>query len=148
MINSSLDIKALKREFAREERIRIPNILETEVAELIQRACLDAPFELVYVVDGKNKTVSRENMAAFSAEQRKNLNSQIMSAASRGEGYLYGSCHLGQSRPADLNVQLIDLFDYWGSEPLMEIIRRITGDSTINEVTGHYTRYMPGHFLT
>jgi SM-20-related protein len=148
LLNPSLNLKALRKEFARDRKIRIADFLVPEVADSITDRLQQVPFELVYVLNGKTQTKSREKMAALSVDEKKAINQAIMTAAGNGEGYLYGSCHLGVGRPKDLPAELAELFDYLKGESVMALVRQITGENSVNDVTGHYTRYIPGHFLT
>ena len=148
MINPNLNRKRLKQQFARDDRIKIENFLEPDVMQLVASEIVDAPFELVYVLDGKMQTTSSEKMASMSAEKKKQINQLIVAQASDGIGFLYGSCHLGVSRPAGIGAEMVKLFEFWRGEEMMEFVRSVTGDTMVNDVSGHYTRFVPGQFLT
>lgn len=148
MISPDLDINHLRTEFARDARVRIDNILLPDVAERLRAAAAEASFELVYVIDDQLKRISRAAFEAMSVEARQELNQKIMQHASQGVGYLYGSCHLGESRPADMSPLMVQLFETLQDETTLALVRDITGDDSVCSVTGHYTRFLPGQFLT
>ena len=148
MINSHLNKKSLRHRFKVDDRIRIDNFLMPDVANSVREETLKAPFELVYVVDGKVQTTSKQKMDAMAAEDKKQINQRITSDAAKGEGFLYGSCHLGVGRPKEIGREMVSLFEYLQSDETIEFIKFITGDQSLKSVTGHYTRYLPGHFLT
>jgi Rps23 Pro-64 3,4-dihydroxylase Tpa1-like proline 4-hydroxylase len=148
VINANLNPKSLKKRFSVDDRLKIDNFLESEVAASVKAEIQEAPFELVYVIDDKIKTTSKQKMDAMSVDDKKRINQQIVSDAAKGKGFLYGSCHLGAGRPAEIGEKMVALFECLQSEETLSLIRTITGDQSIRSVSGHYTRYLPGHYLT
>lgn len=149
MINKDLNVKSLRQRFIKDDRVRIDNFLQPAAVEALSREIEKAPFELVYVIDGKMQTTSKARMDGMSVEQKKEINEAIRYQATHGVGFLYGSCHLGAGRPKEIGSEMARLFDEHITAPeTLELIQGVTGDKAINGVTGHYTRYMPGHFLT
>jgi Rps23 Pro-64 3,4-dihydroxylase Tpa1-like proline 4-hydroxylase len=148
MINSSVNRKSARKRFAVDDRIRIDNFLDQEVIDSVAGELVSAPFDLAYVLDGKMQTTSKARMDAMSAQDKQAVNQQIITSAADGVGFLYGSCHMGASRPADIGERMVQLFDFVQGNEMIEFIQTVTGDRSIGEVSGHYTRYVPGHFLT
>lgn len=148
MINPAVNRKSARKRFAIDDRIRIDNFLSPQVMDQVASEVSVAPFELVYVLDGRIQTTSRAKMDAMPAQQKQQINQQITANAAEGIGFLYGSCHMGAGRPPDLGQHMVQLFDFIESDEMQAFVRTVTGDSRINSVTGHYTRYQPGHFLT
>ena len=149
MMNPNLNVKSLRQRFSRDDRVRGDNLLQPEVIEQVASEIEQAPFELVYVLDGKMQTTSKDRMDAMSVTQKKKINQTIREQAAAGVGFLYGSCHLGAGRPQNIGSKMARLFDEFIASPQMiEFVQGVTGDKSINRVSGHYTRYQPGHFLT
>ncbi len=148
MINSSLNRKSLRKRFSHEGRIRIDNFLEKDVVDAVRDEVQQAPFELVYVVDGKVQQAGPAKMQSMSDSQRQSINNYIMSEAAKGSGFLYGSCHMGVGRPKEIGPNMVKLFEFIQSEEMLDFVRTLTRNDNLNDVSGHYTRYNPGHFLT
>jgi Rps23 Pro-64 3,4-dihydroxylase Tpa1-like proline 4-hydroxylase len=149
MINTNLNVKSLRQRFSRDDRVRVDNFLQPDVIEEVAEEIEQAPFELVYVLDGNMQTTSKARMDAMSATQKKQINTAIRDQAGYGVGFLYGSCHLGAGRPQNIGPNMTRLFDEFITSPQMiEFVQGVTGDKSVNSVSGHYTRYLPGHFLT
>ena len=155
MLNPDLDIEALASSYMVDKRLAIDNFLQDDVAEQIHSACVDSvPYEIQYVLDGKYQSMSRAEAAQSSPEQQRAINARIMAAASQGVGFLYdGYLKSRVKTTADsmLNDKLIFLHDVFrkiGSEDILSLISRITGETGINGAEPQYTRYNPGHFLT
>jgi hypothetical protein len=148
MMNKNLNRKSLRQRFARDDRIRIDNFFEPDAISAVEQELSTSSFELVYVLNDKIQTTSKEKMDAMPVEQKKQINQVIMEQASRGVGFLYGSCHMGVGRPDNLGANMAGLFDFIASEEMLAFVQALTGDKQVNGVSGHYTRYQPGHFLT
>ena len=111
MMNPNLNVKSLRQRFSRDDRVRVDNLLQPEVIEQVAGEIEQAPFELVYVLDGKMQTTSKDRMDAMSVTQKKKINQTIREQAAAGVGFLYGSCHLGAGRPQNIGSKMARLFD-------------------------------------
>ena len=69
MINPNLNVKSLRQQFIKDDRVRIENFLAPGQIEEIQKEVESATFELVYVLDGRMQTTSKDKMDAMSVEQ-------------------------------------------------------------------------------
>ena len=152
MLNSELDREALAAQWQQDGRLRIENILDTDVAERIHTALkTNVPFRYVMNVDGKNETKTPEEMQALQAEGLRELQGKIFGAASQGIGFYYCGYMMGQ-REMDTQDEelkfLNSVFEYINSDELLSFIRDITGYEDLQSAAAQYTRYTPGQFLT
>lgn len=152
MLNPELDRKQLAAQWAVDGRVRIENIFDADVAERIHTTMkAKVPFRVVYHVDGRNETKTREEMNAMSPQQLSELRTRIMAAASRGVGFYYCGYMIGhrddETRDDDLQF-LHSIFDYLNSEEMLSFVGEITGYDDLKSAAAQYTRYTPGQFLT
>lgn len=155
MINPNLDIKVLANEFESDKRLMVHNFLQTDIAERTHNACMtDVPFSTHYVINNQYQSKTRAQMASLNQQEVKQINQHISSAASKGIGFLYEG-YLKSRISNDVSTQsntelqfLHRVFDYLGSEEVLNTIKQLTGNLDINGAEPQYTRYLPGHFLT
>lgn len=152
MLNPDLDRKALAAKWQEDGRLRIDNVLLPEIAERIHTACKQrVPFRHIINFDGKNQTLSIEEIRAMTREEFRDLQTKIYTAASRGIGFYYGGYMMGQ-RDEDTQDEelkfLNSVFDYINGDEMLSLIGEITGKDDLKSAAAQYTRYMPGHFLT
>lgn len=58
MINTDLDTASLAKQYAEDNRLRIPDFLSPEVAERLWTTCREhVPYEYLCHVDGKNLAI-------------------------------------------------------------------------------------------
>ena len=62
MINSSVNRKTARKRFSTDDRVQIHNFLSDDVLQQVLGELDQAPFNLVYVLDDKIQTTSREKM--------------------------------------------------------------------------------------
>ncbi len=151
MLNPELDIERLAAEFRIDQRLRIENVLKDEVAERIYELLLSkVEYELAYVANNQNLSMSMEQLGSITAGQRRDLFSALYSEASRGVGFLYNRFDLNRARNyAVEEVRFLHEFYAWLNSPEpIEVIKTITGVEDITIADAQATSYRPGHFLT
>ena len=151
MLNPELDIEALSNEFRKDHRVRIVNVLTDEVAGRIHAAlATKVVYELAYVASNQNLSMSMEQLAALTPQQRRDLFSALYAEASHGVGFLYSRFHLNEAREhPDEDVRFLHEFHTWLNSPeLFDVIQRISGVDDIAVTDAQATSYRPGHFLT
>lgn len=151
MLNEDLDINALKAEFKLDGRIRIENLLKSEIASRIRDDCLqEVPFETVYFDQGRYHATAETELAALTDQQKKKLNNRIMEAASRGVGFHYHGYMMKRSRHyTSQNLEFLhEVFEYFNSKELLSLINQVSGRDDLISADAQYTRFRPGHFLT
>lgn len=155
MINSDLDTHELANAFKIDKRLMIDNFLQEDIAERILDACkTSVPFSLQYVLDGQYQSKSPAELAKLSQQESNDINNKITAAANQGIGFLYegylksrveNTTEVGVNQKLDF---LHRVFEYMGSEDVLNKIKAITGNQDITGAEPQYTRYTSGHFLT
>ena len=154
-INPNLAIQDLAKSFKIDKRLKIENFLQQDIAERVRKACLNhIPFSLHYVLDDKYQSKTREELAKMTQQETANISKRVISEASKGIGFLYEGylkSRVNKDSNQTINEELAflhQIFDYMGSEEVLNIIKQITGNQELKSAEPQYTRYTPGHFLT
>ena len=152
MLNPNLDLNSLAGEDAHDERIRITDIFEPEVADRIAEHCEDhVPYDFIYHMDGQNRAVPVDEMKALDANDQRVLQNKVMDAAANGVGFLYcGYMAARAQRDSDDDQVrfLHSIFEYLNSEEMLSFAKRITARDDLKSADGQFTRYTAGQFLT
>jgi SM-20-related protein len=152
MLNPNLDLNELATEFARDQRIRIPGILEPGIAERVAEHCEHhVPYEYIYHVDGENRTSSAEEMKTMDGNDQQVLQSKLVDAAAEGVGFLYCGYMMGRATKDtdDENIRFLhSIFEYLNSDEMLSFISEISGCNDLRSADGQFTRYTAGQFLT
>jgi Rps23 Pro-64 3,4-dihydroxylase Tpa1-like proline 4-hydroxylase len=155
VLHPDLDIAALAATFAASRRLVIPRIFEPDYAEQVYAGLLaDVPWRLSFRdnrLPGKaaQKSLTREDFAALGREGARALHNTVVQQAAEGFQYLYESFDIAGGRAAGEapGSVLYDVLDDLRGEDFLGFARRLTGETAINDVYAHATRYLPGHFL-
>ena len=151
MLNPDLDPDALASEFRKDRRIRIANVLKEDVANRIYETLANkVSYELAYVVDGQNLSMSIERLSAITPQQRRDLFTALYAEASRGVGFIYNRFHLNHAKDhEDADIRFLHEFqDFLNSQKLFDLIGAITGVDDIVVADAQATCYRAGHYLT
>ena len=151
MLNSNLDIDQLAAEYRADQRVRITNVLEDSVAHKIREVLLNkVPYELAYVVNNQNLSMSMEQLGATISQQRRELFTALYAEASRGVGFLYNRFHLSQAKDHSLKDLhfLHELYAFLNSPQMLSVIGKITGAQDLVSADAQATCYRAGHYLT
>ena len=74
MLNPTLDQDDLERQYAADQRLRINDFLESDIARRFQNACRDdVPYEYLYHGDGENLTISTADLAKLAPDKQNEL---------------------------------------------------------------------------
>ncbi|HEY6644733.1 2OG-Fe(II) oxygenase [Povalibacter sp.] len=145
-LSSPLDAAALAGEFAHHGRVRIRNFLAASAAERLHQCLLDeVPWKLV--CDERGTAVVLKDASRVSEQQ---IMPAVIGQARDRFQYLYCSypmvtAYLRGDDPGLLLHRVLE----WLNEPrLLELIRDITGITTLRKADAQATWYRPGHFLT
>lgn len=152
MLNRNLDRKSLAKSYAADERVRVSNILEPDIAERIRNVCSgDVPWEYLTYVDGKNIVIPAADFDRMSPATSNELHRSIGTAAREGIGFFYCGYkidrQLAETDRDDLKF-LHQVFDFLNGGEMLSFIRDVTGQEDIRSADAQYTRYVPGQFLT
>lgn len=148
MLNPDLDIPSLKARFDEDRRVRIDNFLEPVIAEELRKLIADLPFALTFFSQGQNHVITDQQMAATDMSERQGLQQELLDLASRGIGFLYSSYRMEGPNLLGAPVQLGELLDLLNGDEIQKMVATLTGVNDISTVSGQYTRYTAGHYLT
>lgn len=148
-INPRLDLDALAAEFAERGCVQVPDVFDPAQAEALLR-CLasEVPWGFAYYDEGA-KYLRHHQLEDLGAEQQRALQKQIYQRAAKGYQYAYSVYPIldaylqGWNEVALLNEFLEGL----NSEPVIELVRRVTGMADVIKADAQATRYGPGQFL-
>jgi len=150
-LNSALDASALAEEFGKKSRIQIKDALVTEAAERIYTCLMDeTPWSLAYA--GKDQTIEipPEELVNLTAKRYREITLKIHQEACLGFQFFYQTYPLLHKYGQGVNPGLFinRVVDFVNSEPVLDLVRQVTGIPEIKRTTAHACRYESGHFLT
>ena len=152
MLNQGLDSAELRKAFAIDGRLRVPELFDAAAADRIRQASESrTPFEYLFFLDGQNYALSEAEMRGLDRQRATSMQKGIGEAAANGVGFFYCGYKLGREDRATSDPELRflhEVFDYLNSEEMRGFIREITGVNDIDNADAQYTRYTPGQFLT
>jgi SM-20-related protein len=152
ILNPELDIQALAQNFAVDDRLRIPDLLQTELAEQIHAACRnDVPYEYLCHVDGQNIVIPPDELELIEPHGQQELQSKITDNASKGVGFFYSGYQMRRADRTSTDPKLAFLhrvFEFINSHEMLAFIQTVTGQDDLKGADLQYTRYTSGHFLT
>ncbi len=156
MINQNLNIKALKRDFSRDARVRIEGLLDDVVAEKVAKALLHQalPMYQAFFSEGQAKTISVQECETRSIPEQRARESERNDLASRGIGYQYETVmpKYIKNAAAVANGQgievLKELGELFSSAEMIDIVSRITGKRDLTRADAQLTRFREGDFIT
>lgn len=145
------DEAELAARFAATGVVSIPGILDEASAQTLH-ALLRGREDWRQVIGGTDRLVEldRPTRAALSEEQRSQLDQAVYAGAREGFQYRYETLRLpdrAAERAASADP-LAAFASWWSSEPVLSILRRITGAPHIAFADMQATAYSPGDFLT
>ena len=152
ILNPELDTQALAQKFAVDDRLRIPDLLQTELAEQIHAACRnDVPYEYLCHVDGQNIVIPPDELELIEPHGQQELQSKITDNASKGVGFFYSGYQMRRADRTSTDPKLAFLhrvFEFVNSHEMLAFIQAVTGQDDLKGADLQYTRYTSGHFLT
>lgn len=151
MLNSSLDISQLADTYRIDQRVRVTDVLDPEVAQRLHTILAErVEYRLAYVAGEQNLSITMEQLGALSPEQRRDLFGGLYAEASRGVGFLYGRFHLSEIKNgAHEELEFLDEFyRFLNSDEMFAFIQGVTAIGDIRSADAQATAYRAGHFLT
>ena len=150
-INPNLDLESLARAYAADGRVRVYSLLANDdVAALLDDlAARDDWWHLINTPDGVIE-LDRAARARMSAKRRAALDSEVHARARTGFQYRYEALRVpdDEDDEAEGEDALADFAALMSSEPMLDVLRAITGCADLTFTDGHATAYGPGDFLT
>ena len=150
-LNPDLDVEGLAAAYAATGRIRIHRFLaEQGLPEFYDNLCeRDDWWHLMNGPDGIVE-IDRATRAGMSEADRRRLDDMVDAGARTGFQYRYEGLRVpeGQADPA-MGADPLDAFaELMSSEPMLKVLRVITGCGALSFTDGQATAYGPGDFLT
>jgi SM-20-related protein len=138
--------------YAKVGRVQLPAVFRQNVADNIFQRLLNAvPWRLVFNEGAEHKEILGVDASRMGEDVYSNL---LGVAARRGSGgfqYIYRSYPLYDqftTARAGGEPYLMQLIEFLNSAEFLAVMRRLTGDDSIEIVDANATLYEPGHFLT
>jgi SM-20-related protein len=149
MLNPSLDLAGLAREFAQRRRIRIHGVLAPDFAAAVAADMGRLPYKW-FCATGKGVEVfDPREIAGWSRGEQQELQHELHSAASRGQGFAYLGFGMTDAwRVGVPDTPLGRLHTGIAAPETQAAIRTITGADTFDHAFAQATEYRPGHYLT
>jgi SM-20-related protein len=149
MLNPKLDINALRSEFAKTGRIRAKDVLEPAIAEAIAAEMAQLSYKVFCATGEGVAVIDPAEMAGWDRARQLELQRALAQAASRAEGFAYFGYRMTEAWKAGApDTALGRFYSQLRSEKTLDVIRKITGSSTFDNVFAQATHYRPGHYLT
>jgi SM-20-related protein len=155
VLNPDLDLAALAEEFSTRGRVSIRDAFDPVAADAVH-SCLrdEVPWRLSWY---DNRREPRERAVKLTAEQIRGmgrdgwtaLQREILTQARDRFQYVYQSFDLldGYRRGERPDLFLYRLMAYLAGDEFFTFARTLIGDTDVDHVDGHATRYVAGHFL-
>jgi Rps23 Pro-64 3,4-dihydroxylase Tpa1-like proline 4-hydroxylase len=142
---------ALAETYARDGIVRIPGVLADDLAVELHNG-LRERSDWIQVFNSGDKLfeLGRELRASLPAEKQAELDQAIYASARTGFQYRYEAIRVPDSK-SEREASADPLFavaQELSTEPVLSILRRITGATDINYADAQGTAYSPGDFLT
>lgn len=150
-VNPSIDEGVLRDSFERSGRIEIHDFLTAGHAERLRRHLIERrDWRLVLNAGSGVYEIPRDAFAALSADQKRELDERVIRAARDGFHYRYESIRVPDDEAGrESGGTLLDSFvSFLSSEPVLQLVRAVTGADDIGFADGQATAYSSGHFLT
>ena len=151
-LNPAVDRGAAKQAFARERRVQIRDFLTEPAARTIHRVLSrETPWGLAWKAgdDGPHALRARELAAQQPAEVQ--AISRKVAAAAGGRDYAFAYAQypiLTAYQEGWRDHQALDLLmEHINDEPLMDLVREVTGMADLVKADAQATLYGPHHFL-
>jgi len=150
MLSPALDFAALAEAYKAKNRILIRDVLEPAPAEdLYNVLARETPWKLVYYEQGNTVVLSPEELQRLSPQDRAQRIANVCARARDQFGFIYQAFLMAENY-AQKNYPghpLHAVFEFINSAPFVNMVRQVTGISSINGADGQATLYVPGHFL-
>lgn len=131
-------------------RIHIPNCLFEEEAHALHGAIQALDWRLALNGTARAYDFKSADLAAFDLDQRRKLVGAVHAQAKQGFQFLFDCYRISDEYESGALTRgpLAELFAALNSEPVLESLRALTGDTRIAYLDAQATRYRAGHFLT
>jgi len=151
-LNPGIDVKRAATEFATTGRVQIKDFLTLPAAQTIHRVLSrETPWGLAWrASDEGPHRLRRQEVAALGPERWKAMSQSIAEAMHRRDyAFIYGQYNLLDAhRDAWGEHEALELLiEHINDEPLLELVRKVTGIAELRKADGQATLYAPNQFL-
>ena len=150
-LSDTIDPDRLAAEFGRTGRVRVEPFLRRADAEAL-RAALKEQADWVQVVSGPGGAVElpRTVRASLPAERLAALDGAVRAEARYGFQYRYETVRVPDTAAERARAEnpLVAFARFLSSAPVLDLLRRITGEDAVTFADAQATAYGPGDFLT
>lgn len=149
-LNPNLDLAALAEAYGARRRVRIHGLLAEEgLAEFYHNLrSRDDWYHLMHTADGVLE-LDRATRARMGAKRRVALDEEVHALARTGFQYRYEGLRVSDDdEAAAADDPLTEFGRLMSSEPMLAMLRRVTGCTGLTFTDGQATAYGPGDFLT
>lgn len=148
-LNPDLDIPALARSYAEAGRVRVHDFLARDgLIEFYENlSTRDDWWHLMNTADGVIE-LDRTTREAMSPDAHAALDEEVHAIARHAFQYRYEGLRVPDGEEAGDDDPLDAFAELMGSEPMLDLLRAITGATDLAFTDGQATAYGPGDFLT
>lgn len=152
-INPNLDRKAIAKEFARDGRVQVRDVLTEQTAkEVLKVLTHQTKWGLSWQADHDGPHHWRpEQLATFGPQQSTAMGEKLKQAMQQGEyAFIYAGYPLVDAyvQKWDANSPVELILEHVNEEPFLGLMRDITGIKELVKADAQATLFRPGHFLS
>lgn len=150
-LNPALDVERYARIFREKRRVQVPDLFAPAVAEHLEETLRQLPYRLVCQNDAEqNLLLTRDDLTAMSAEDKRRLEAGIRERAARSIGYTYFMYPMILARLQDWDPghPIHAVTDFLNSPPFLDFARQLISYAGLTKIDVHASQYLPGHYLT
>ncbi|TCO75746.1 Rps23 Pro-64 3,4-dihydroxylase Tpa1-like proline 4-hydroxylase [Chromatocurvus halotolerans] len=137
------------QQYREEARTRVYQVWRPDVAQGIATAMASAVFYAnTFHVDGRTQLATPDELQKMGPQARQQLGEKINAGAADGVGFLYERYYLPEQPEASVPEPLYGVAETLNSEPVLAMVREVSGIDDISCASMQVTRYRAGHFLT
>ncbi len=153
-LDPTLDSQSLHHVFKNFGRIHIPGILTAASAEKLYRHLAEkADWHLLFNVGELTYDLTHTQISELSVDKQAALMLAVEARATDHFQYMFESVKVPDTpspfaEEARTQTALTDFHTFMNSQPVLDILRTVTGDPSITYADAQATAYGKGHFLT
>jgi SM-20-related protein len=148
-LNPELDADALAAGYREKRRIQIHDFLDRQAAEKVLADLHELPWAMAYNDGNDVVQLSAERLALLTNEEAAAMMAGIRERARGQYQFLYSFFPILNAyfSPDAPRFGIFDFYEFINSEPVLDLIRKVSGLTDIQWADGQATWYKPGHFL-
>ncbi len=146
-INPSLDIDALRTQFAQNRRLLIRDFFVPDVADALARAVEAVDWSLCYRDRHGDRRLMGDQLRGLDGAQRAHLVDGIAEVARHEFQFSFYTESLADAVQRGDTGLLARFIRWMADEAFLGVMRRITGVAEVNRIYAQATMYAPGSFL-